>query len=107
MELLSNWIENGGSPTLKALTECKPELIEDIIEYLKDIPVYDMVSVGGQDFFLSHSGLANFENIGDVSIFEKKDICIYELAVWEPKIPVDMKRWDNIRVLEKNFYLIG
>ena len=61
MELLSNWIENGGSPTLKALTECKPELIEDIIEYLKDIPVYDMVSVGGQDFFLSHSGLANFE----------------------------------------------
>ena len=46
-------------------------------------------------------------NIGDVSIFEKKDICIYELAVWEPKIPVDMKRLDNIRVLEKNFYLIG
>ena len=45
--------------------------------------------------------------IGDVSIFEKKGICIYELAVWEPKIPVDMKRWDNIRVLEKNFYLIG
>ena len=52
MELLSNWIENGGSPTIKALTECKPELIGDIIEYLKDIPVYDMVSVGGQDFFL-------------------------------------------------------
>ena len=46
-------------------------------------------------------------NIGDVSIFEKKDICIYELAVWEPKIPVDMKRWDNILVLEKNFYLMG
>lgn len=46
-------------------------------------------------------------DIGDISIFEKKDICIYELAVWVPEIPIDMNRWDNIRVLEKNFYLIG
>ena len=92
MELLSNWIENGGSPTLKALTECKPELIEDIIKYLKDIPVYDMVSVGGEDFFLSHSGLANFEKGKSIEQYEIDDF------IWNRPLITDVYFDDMISV---------
>ena len=63
MELLSNYMLNGGDVTLKALRDLRkqePETLESILEYLKEAPLYETVSAGGKDFLLCHSGLDNF-----------------------------------------------
>ena len=63
MSLLSNYILNGGNVTLNALRRLRnrsPEALEDILEYLKEAPLYETVSAGGRDFLLCHSGLDNF-----------------------------------------------
>lgn len=63
MELLSNYMLNGGDITLKALRDLRkkdPKMLESILEYLKDAPLYETVSASGKDFLLCHSGLDNF-----------------------------------------------
>ena len=63
MQLLSNYMLNGGDVTLTALRMLKnktPEAVDDILEYLKEAPLYETVSSGGKDFLLVHSGLDNF-----------------------------------------------
>ncbi len=63
MELLQNYMLDGGSVTLKALRDLNRtdrETLLGIIDYLRDCPIYETVSAGGKDFVLVHSGLQNF-----------------------------------------------
>lgn len=64
MELLMNYTQNGGDVTLKtlrSLLQTEPDTLTDILDYLRDVPVYETVSVGNKDFLLVHSGLDNFD----------------------------------------------
>lgn len=63
LELAENWIRNGGTPTmagLRKLLKKDPELLEGILDYLRDAPLWDAVQVNGRTFILVHSGLGNF-----------------------------------------------
>ena len=63
MQLLLQWMQNGSQPTMTALRKLKqnsPEAIDDLLDYLRDAPLYAAVSAGGRDFLLVHSGLGNF-----------------------------------------------
>ena len=63
MQLLLQWMQNGSQPTMTALRKLKqnsPEVIADLLDYLRDAPLYAAVSTGGRDFLLVHSGLGNF-----------------------------------------------
>ena len=63
LELLQNWLENGGCPTLAGLRKIlgqDPALVEGILDYLRDAPLYEIVEAGGKNFVLTHSGLGNF-----------------------------------------------
>ncbi len=63
MELLKNYVLNGGNVTLNALQNLKkesPETVFDILDYLREAPLYEMVSVNNRDFILCHSGLDEF-----------------------------------------------
>lgn len=64
IELLMNYTQNGGDVTLKALRELmhtSPETVEDILDYLRESPLYETVSVADKDFLLVHSGIDNFD----------------------------------------------
>lgn len=64
IELLMNYTQNGGDVTLKALRKLmhtSPETVEDILDYLREAPLYETVSVGNNDFLLVHSGIDNFD----------------------------------------------
>lgn len=64
IELLMNYTQNGGDVTLKALRglmHTSPETVEDILDYLREAPLYETVSVGNKDFLLVHSGIDNFD----------------------------------------------
>lgn len=63
ISLVQNWIDNGGSPTLKGLRRLlkhDPESVYGILDYLHDAPLYEELELNGQRFILVHSGLGNF-----------------------------------------------
>ena len=63
MGLLLNWMENGAEPTIRAMRDLRkknPEALEDLLEYLREAPLYESVSTGKRDFLLVHSGLGSF-----------------------------------------------
>ena len=60
MELVQNWLANGGKPTVigfRKLLKEDPELVVGILEYLRDCPLYEEVEAGGKDYVLVHAGL--------------------------------------------------
>ncbi len=60
LDIYSNWIANGGQPTVEALHALRHNQIEYILDFLRDCPLYEVVTVGERDFILVHSGLGNF-----------------------------------------------
>ncbi len=68
--LVMRWIQNGGDRTIQELSQCDEETLSLIVDYLRDVPLYDSVSVNGKDFYLVHGGFGNFspeKNIEDYS----------------------------------------
>lgn len=64
MELLQNYMANGGDVTLKALRELNRsdrETLMEILDYLRVCPLYETVAAGERDFVLVHGGLENFD----------------------------------------------
>lgn len=57
---LSEWIGNGGGPTLRALRALSMEEREDLLDYLRDMDVYAEVRTGRQNYLLVHAGLDRF-----------------------------------------------
>lgn len=77
---LSTWMFNGAQPTLTALRDLNrrfPGAAEDILDYLRDAPLYEIVSVGDRDFLLVHSGLGNFEHDKPLKDYEAHDLLWY------------------------------
>ncbi len=77
MELLHNYYLNGGDVTLSALRELRksdPETVADILDYLKEAPLYETVAAGGKDFLLCHSGLENFSPEKDISEYTADEL---------------------------------
>lgn len=63
MDQLSGWLACGGDVTLHSLKELKhkdPELVEEMIHFCAEAPLYESVTVGSKDYLLVHSGLGNF-----------------------------------------------
>lgn len=63
LRLVEHWMRNGGGTTLagmRKLLERDPELVEGILDYLRDAPLFERVEAGGRKFVLVHGGLGNF-----------------------------------------------
>lgn len=63
MGLVSTWMMNGAEPTLKALRGLFREdedTAREIIAYLEDAPLYEVVDVPCRKYLLVHAGLGNF-----------------------------------------------
>ena len=76
LDILNVYMNNGGDITLKNLKELKSvdsDTVTEIFEYLKDCPVYEIVSAGGNDFLLCHSGIDNFEKTKKLSQYSADD----------------------------------
>ncbi len=76
IELLNNYMLNGGGITLEALrgrSKSSPETVADILDYLRDAPLYEAITVGENDFFLVHSGIAHFNQDKKLSQYASDD----------------------------------
>lgn len=81
IEILSNYQLNGGDVTLRSLAKlnkASPDTVADILEYLHDAPLYEVVTAGGKDYLLLHGGLDNFSKSKRISDYTPDEI----LWVW-------------------------
>ena len=60
-EILTGYYSDGGDITLKAMQKLPKDLQQDILDYLRDAPLYESVCIGDRDFLLVHSGLGGFD----------------------------------------------
>lgn len=84
----SNWMMNGGMPTIDALRGTRDREIKYIYEYLKDAPLFETVSTDNCDFVLTHSGLGNFRKDKKLSEYTEKEL------LWT-RPSLDTKYFDN------------
>ena len=60
LSVCRDWMLNGGRTTLEALKKETPETREYILEYLRERPLYDAITVGDKDYVLVHGGLGDY-----------------------------------------------
>lgn len=64
LKLLNRWQRNGADPTLAAMRKLlkeAPDVVEGLLDYLDDAPLYDMVRIGDKRYILVHAGLESFD----------------------------------------------
>lgn len=60
MDMVQRYMADGGNVTLNAMKKIDRDEQQDILEYLRDCPLYETLSIDDKDFILVHSGLGNF-----------------------------------------------
>lgn len=57
---MTEWIRDGGQPTMEAYRALSDDEKEGVIDYLTDMPLYEEVTAGGKDYLLLHQGIYDF-----------------------------------------------
>lgn len=70
---LSDWLVNGGEPTLRALKALDREAREDILEYLHEMALYAEVTAGGRAFVLTHAAPEHFSPARALDDYDLQD----------------------------------
>lgn len=68
------WVSNSGQVTLDALSGVRNKEIQYILEYLRERPLYEAVTVNNRDFVLVHSGLGDFRKDKELSEYTPTDL---------------------------------
>jgi len=58
---LMNWLSDGGFTTVREFSRLSAEARQDVLDYLDDFPLYEIVDAGEKTFVLVHAGLENFD----------------------------------------------
>lgn len=77
MEILSTMLLNGAQPTLDALKTLyrkDPALVGDLLDYLREMPLFDSVDVGETTYVLTHAGLGHFAPGKRLSAYAPDDL---------------------------------
>ena len=80
IQLLNQWMINGAQPTLSALRMLKnrePSALNDLLDYLRDVPLYAAVSAGDNGFLLVHSGFGNYSPDKKLSQYTPDELLWY------------------------------
>lgn len=82
------WDACGGSMTRKEADSLTEEKKTDMLEYLRNLPVYKIVTVGGREYFLTHSGYN-----ADYDMFRTETGMIDIKESVEQAVKVDQERY--------------
>ena len=65
---------DGGDVTLKAMQGLSRDEQQDILEYLRDCPLYETLRIDEKDFILVYSGLGDFSPKGHIEDYSMEDL---------------------------------
>jgi serine/threonine protein phosphatase 1 len=91
-KILQNYILNGGGVTLRNLAKLDIHARYDIVDYLRDCPLYEALTVGDRDYVLVHAGFENFGPDRKISDYSPD-----ELFWAEPEL--DDEYYDDIHTI--------
>lgn len=74
IEMLMNYQKDGGDVTLKAMHKLSKNDRMDILDYLRDAPLYETIEVNGRGYILVHSGLDNFDSHKRIEDYSSEDL---------------------------------
>jgi serine/threonine protein phosphatase 1 len=67
---MTEWMTKGGKTTLDTFRTLDNEMREGVLEYLEDLPSYEIMNAGGKDWLLVHSGIEGFDPDVDFEDYE-------------------------------------
>ncbi len=68
---MSEWMQEGGKPTLDFFRLLEPDQKEGVLDYLADLSLFEEIEVGGKDYILVHAGIADFREGTDIEDLEE------------------------------------
>jgi serine/threonine protein phosphatase 1 len=74
-EAFDAWCADGGDVTLSQLRSLTRAQQYDLIDYLDDTPLYDVVDAGGRTYVLVHAGLGNFSPDKELDEYTYDELC--------------------------------
>lgn len=92
LNLYNIWVSNSAQPTLNALSAIRSSEIKYILEYLREAPLYEAITVNGIDYILTHSGLGSFSKDKKLSDYSGTDL------LWN-RPNLDDKYFENMKVI--------
>lgn len=79
---LLKYFDNGGQVTLEALRKLPREKQQDILDYLRDCPLYKEVTADGKDYILVHSCIENFSEDRKLSDYSVAELTEGSTELW-------------------------
>lgn len=74
LDTYRTWVSNSGQVTLDALSGIRNKEIQYILEYLRESPLHETLSVNSRDFVLVHSGFGGFRKDKKLSEYTPTDL---------------------------------
>ena len=82
MDLMSrvmDWQMNGGVSTMRAFQSLNVEERADLLDYMRDFPLYETVDVGDRTFVLVHAALGNFNEKRPLGSYRAEELVLGRL----------------------------
>lgn len=92
LDNLVTWQYNGAKTTIDEFKKLDSHTKQDVIDFIKDLLLYEEITVGNQEYLLVHAGLGNFAPRKDIEDYSLRDL------IWV-EADYGMKYYDDIYVV--------
>lgn len=70
----NSWLQDGGYPTAEAFRRLSSEEKEDVLDYISEAMIYEILEQNGKEYILVHAGLGNFSIEKDLEDYELDEL---------------------------------
>ena len=74
LDNLVTWQYNGAKTTIDEFRALSAEMQAEVIDFIKDMSIYEELTVGGKEYLLVHAGLGDFEPAKDILDYSLHDL---------------------------------
>lgn len=74
LSILDAWFDNGGVPTFKAFRKLSGPKQRDLLDYLRDCPLYRVLETDAGTYILVHGGFKNFSPERKLSSYKPEEL---------------------------------
>ncbi len=87
-----SWLRNGSRATIKEFRELDDEQRNEVIEYIRNMLVYEELEIAGKKYLLVHAGLGNYYPGKDIEDYSIKEL------IWD-RAEYDIQYYEDVYVI--------
>jgi len=73
IEEMTQWVKDGGQPTLDGFRSMDKDGREGVLEYLEDLALFEEAEIKGQKYLMVHAGIADYDPNTDPEDYQPED----------------------------------